>query len=220
MIKNFIWSGAFTCDVLRNKAWIDADLAAMSRSKCGLGAPLLCKELMALAATVVASWARDGTTADHVVGDVLQYSGGSRGPKVYVDPMEFASPPPQLKLAWKANLWDTGREVITKVGLHERSKDREEMVTALTLLAVAFEGLSFSWDERHLLVDDAALLGSVHRSYLTNDKEGCGTVCTEWLPYLVSCDLRLYDGVQGRISTARDFSRILGNGYRLRGSIH
>ncbi|OWZ09944.1 reverse transcriptase [Phytophthora megakarya] len=219
MIKNIIWSGAFTCEVLGNKAWIDADLAAMPRSKGGLGAPLLRKELMALAATVVASWARDGTTAGHVVGDVLQYSGDSnRAPKVYVAPMEFA--PPQLKLAWKANLWDTGREVITKVGLHERSKDSEEMVTALTLLAVAFEGLSFSWYERHLLVDVAALLGSVHRSYLTNEKEGCGTVCTEWLPYLVSSELRLYDGVKGRITTTRDFSRILGNGYRLRDSIH
>ncbi|OWZ01546.1 hypothetical protein PHMEG_00027039 [Phytophthora megakarya] len=62
----------------------------MSRFTGCLSTPILRTELMALAATVVAAWARDGTTSDHIVGDILQHGEISgRVPKVYVSPMEF-----------------------------------------------------------------------------------------------------------------------------------
>ncbi|OWZ04937.1 reverse transcriptase [Phytophthora megakarya] len=218
-IKNFIWSGVFTADALGTKAWIDADLAAMSRSSGGLGTPILRTELMALAATVVAAWARDGTTTDHIVGDILHHGEISgREPKVYVAPMEFT--PSQRRVTWKPTMWATGREVVTKIGLQPRLDGRKAMVSALALLAVAFDGVRFSWDGHQLLVDGAQLLGAVFQRFLTSDKGVCGTVCTEWLPYLVTSDLRLYDGVEGRISTAHDFSRLFRTGYRLRDIVH
>jgi exonuclease III len=70
-IHNYIWHAQFTFSPIRRKAWLNATVAALPRADGGIAAPSLKLELLAMAASTVASWALWSTAEQQIVGDVL-----------------------------------------------------------------------------------------------------------------------------------------------------
>jgi hypothetical protein len=190
-IKNYVWHATFSEEMDGSRAWIDADLASLDRTSGGLAVPDLRAEVMAMAATTVAQWATNGTTALHIAGDVLfAKATAGRIPTIMVTPNLLLSPARGFRM--QSTLWTTERTLITRAGGALLHQQRPHVVTALRNLGVSFGQLMITWEGDAYRADGQGLLGWVYEqadNMLTSTE---GAQCLEWLPAAGIAELHLY----------------------------
>jgi hypothetical protein len=206
-IRNYVWHAVFTDEVDGMRAWLDADLAALDRTSGGLGVPNLRKEVLAMAAATVSSWAEKGTHALHIAGDVLHSRRTDRFPAAVVRVTPNSLPPTQRGTRILPTMWDTGRQLVTRCGGPTLHQQRPRIVAALGTLALDFELLHIDWERDVYRVDGALLLGSVYNLSASTLGPTEGFPCLEWLPKAAVADLHLYQDGGALLPASRTIYR-------------
>ncbi|OWZ13664.1 hypothetical protein PHMEG_00012969 [Phytophthora megakarya] len=182
-----------------------------------------------MAAVAVSNWAIQGTSSNHIVGDVLCAATRDKRPKrIVITPNTL--PPPEQGCRTKATMWATGRTLITFTGGAELTDQYLAMLAGLGWMITVFGGLTERQEGRILEVDGS---GSIQTFLHLAQKRVVTTVatqCLEWLPYVRIDELYLYheddqwikasDCVEGTATTGKLISNVITWTFVRRGVIH
>ncbi|KAE9281929.1 hypothetical protein PR003_g27539 [Phytophthora rubi] len=219
MINNFVWHARFTDGHVAGRAWLNGHVEALPRKHGGLNIPALKLELLSLAAVTVSKWALEAELDTLIVGDVLAGNRSSpQAPPLYVSPRHTIPSTNGKRMC--ATLWATGVLVSSTFGGETALPEKSSMVRALHCSTYFRGPLGLFWRGRRLHVDTSPLSGPLSRSYMAAEADVHGTFCTEWLPFVVLSELRLYSERGVVVNPNTRFRAICHRGRLLKDVLH
>ncbi|KAE8914527.1 hypothetical protein PF003_g1942 [Phytophthora fragariae] len=219
MIHNFVWHARFSADAVGGAGWLNKQVAGLPRKDGGLAVPDLKLELLAHAAVTVNAWALEADQTMQIVGDVVAGAGtAATAQPLYITPRHTPRPTQTPRLT--KSLWATGLTLCNVYGGVAAVTGKADMVVALGCLLLFRGPLGLQWRGRRLLIDASALRGSLWDTYTSTEYVQHGAFCTEWMPYLVLSDLRLYSETGKIINPRTRFWSICSVGAQLKDVLH